>query len=65
MAATSVTGVGKGSSTPHMTIGVSNLIGPRFNEQHEKAIASNRKLVIGLVISQVVSWATLLWVIFS
>jgi len=37
MAATSVTGVGRGSGdSEHYYLGVSKLIGPRWTEEHEK-----------------------------
>jgi hypothetical protein len=52
MGTTSVTGVGQGSkeSNEHMFLGVTHLIGPRWNEEKEKEFQEMKKLLKRLCI---------------
>lgn len=52
MGASSVTGVGQGDNT----LGVSHLIGPRYSEEVANKNEITRLLVLGLVISQALTF---------
>ncbi len=64
MGATSVTGVGRGSGSEHMTLGVGHLIGPRWDERKEKTFNRNNKLLYVLILTQTLSLTLLGYLIF-
>lgn len=68
MGATSVTGVGLGSSerrgSERMSIGVNHLIGPRWDESKERTFNRNNKLLYVLILTQTLSLTLLGYLIF-